>query len=167
MGGMGMAGMDKINARKLRKNMTEDERTLWKHLRLRQLGGYKFRRQQPIGKYIVDFVCLEKRLIIEIDGGQHSKQVAYDLERSSWLEAQGFRMLRFWNNQVLQETEAVREVIAEALGCYSHTPPPFPSPSRGEGRGGGDFPPQGGRKLDVDSDKKEVEFKETIIHKSI
>jgi very-short-patch-repair endonuclease len=80
-----MGGMDKINARELRKNLTEAERTLWRHLRLRQFGGYKFRRQQPIGNYIVDYVCLEKRLIIELDGGQHSKQIAYDSERTAWL----------------------------------------------------------------------------------
>jgi very-short-patch-repair endonuclease len=110
-----MGGMDRIKARELRKNLTEAELTLWRHLRLRQFGGYKFRRQQPIGKYIVDFVCLEKRLIIEVDGGQHSEQVSYDLERSAWLEEQGFRVLRFWDNQVLKETEAVKEVIIGPL----------------------------------------------------
>jgi very-short-patch-repair endonuclease len=114
-----MGGMDRIKARELRKNLTEAELTLWKHLRLRQFGGYKFRRQQPIGKYIVDFVCLEKRLIIEVDGGQHSEQVSYDLERSAWLEEQGFRVLRFWDNQVLKETEAVKEVIIGPLGHKS------------------------------------------------
>jgi very-short-patch-repair endonuclease len=111
--------MDRIKARELRKNLTEAELTLWRHLRLRQFGGYKFRRQQPIGKYIVDFVCLEKRLIIEVDGGQHSEQVSYDLERSAWLEEQGFRVLRFWDNQVLKETEAVKEVIIGPLGRKS------------------------------------------------
>ncbi len=114
-----MGGMDRIKARELRKNLTEAELTLWRHLRLRQFGGYKFRRQQPIGKYIVDFVCLEKRLIIEVDGGQHSEQVSYDLERSAWLEEQGFRVLRFWDNQVLKETEAVKEVIIGPLGRKS------------------------------------------------
>ena len=118
--------------RELRKNPTESEQILWEHLRLRQLGGYKFRRQQPLGPYFVDFVCLEKRLIVEVDGGQHSEQVAYDSERSAWLEAQGFRILRFWNNEVLKEIEVVKEVIAEALGCRS-TPHLNP-------------PPQGGRK---------------------
>ena len=128
-----MGGMDKINARELRKNLTEAERTLWRHLRLRQFGGYKFRRQQPIGNYIVDFVCLEKRLIIELDGGQHSEQIAYDSERNAWLEEQGFSILRFWNNQVLKEIEPVKQVIMEALGCKSHTPHLDP-------------PPQGGRR---------------------
>ena len=110
-------GMNKNKARELRRDMTDAEHSLWKHLRLRQLEGYKFRRQQPIGKYIVDFVCFEKQLIIEIDGGQHSEQVEYDSERSSWLEKQGFRVLRFWNNQVLNETDAVKEMILNTLAC--------------------------------------------------
>ena len=107
--------MDKSKVRELRKHLTETERALWKHLRLRQFSGYKFRRQQPIGKYIVDFACLEKRLIIEIDGGQHSEQTAYDLERDTWLESQGFSVLRFWNNQILKEMEAVKEIILDTL----------------------------------------------------
>jgi very-short-patch-repair endonuclease len=112
-----MGGMDRVKARQLRKNMTEAERTLWKYHRLRQFDGHKFRRQQPIGKYIVDFVCLEKRLIIEVDGGRHSEQVVYDLERNAWLEEQGFRVLRFWDNQVLKEIEGIKEMIIGALGC--------------------------------------------------
>ena len=76
-------------ARELRKNPTEGEQALWKHLRMRQLAGYKFRRQQPIGPYIVDFVSFERRVIIEVDGGQHSRQADYDTERTAWLEAQG------------------------------------------------------------------------------
>jgi very-short-patch-repair endonuclease len=107
--------MNRIRSRELRKNMTEAERRLWRHLRLRQISGYKFRRQQPIGIYIVDFVCLEKRLIVEVDGGHHSEQVDYDLKRCAWLEKQGYRVLRFWNKQVLKETEAVIMVIMEAL----------------------------------------------------
>jgi very-short-patch-repair endonuclease len=107
--------MDRSRAKELRNNPTEAERILWQHLRLRQLGGYKFRRQQPLGNYIVDFVCLEKRLIIEVDGGQHSTQAAYDQQRNTWLEAQGFRVLRFWNNEILQNTEAVKELIWQAL----------------------------------------------------
>ncbi len=114
--------MDKSQVRELRKHLTENERALWKHLRLRQFRGYKFRRQQPIGKYIVDFVCLEKRLIIEVNGGQHSEQTAYDLERDTWLECQGFSVLRFWNNQVLKEMEAVEEVIVDALTRRSLPP---------------------------------------------
>lgn len=111
-----MGGMDKIRARELRKNMTDAERTLWRHLRLRQFGGNKFRRQQIVGKYIVDFVCFEKRLIVEVDGGHHSDQVGYDSERTLWLQEQGFRVLRFWDNQVLKEIEVVEEKIMETLG---------------------------------------------------
>ena len=107
--------MSTNRARVLRKNPTDAERALWKHLRLRQLGGHRFRRQQPIGHYIVDFVCLEKRLVIELDGGQHPQQVDYDLTRSTWLQSQGFRILRFWNNQVLEETDAVKETILGSL----------------------------------------------------
>ena len=107
--------MDRSRAKELRNNPTEAERMLWRHLRLRQLGGYKFRRQQPLGNCIVDFVCLEKRFIIEVDGGQHSTQAAYDQQRSTWLEQQGFCVLRFWNHEVLQNIEAVKEVIWQAL----------------------------------------------------
>jgi very-short-patch-repair endonuclease len=88
---------------------------LWKHLRLRQINNLKFRRQQPIGKYIVDFVCLEKRLIIEVDGGQHDEQSSYDSNRDAWLNSQGYRILRFWNNQIFGELEAVKETIFETL----------------------------------------------------
>jgi len=125
--------MDKIKARELRKNLTEAERTLWKYLRLRQFDGNKFRRQQPIGKYIVDFVCFEKKLIVEVDGGQHNEQVIYDSERNEWLKKQGFRILRFWNNQILKEIDGVEGSIMEALSSYSYTPHLNP-------------PPQGGRR---------------------
>lgn len=94
-------GMDRSNARELRRHPTEAARILWRHLRLRQLGGYKFRRQQPLGLYIVDFICLEKRLIVEVDGGQHNEQTGCDSKRDTWLLAQGFHILRFWNHQVL------------------------------------------------------------------
>ena len=107
--------MSTKRARELRKNQTEAERTLWKHLRLRQFGAHKFRRQAPIGPYIVDFVCFENGLVIELDGGQHSEQVLYDSERTKWLESQGFHVLRFWNGQVLNETEAVKAAILEGL----------------------------------------------------
>ncbi len=84
-------------------------------MRLRQFGGCKFRRQQPIGKYIVDFVCVEKGLIVELDGGQHAQQASSDVERTAWLEAQGFRVIRFWNHEVLNEIDAVKEAIRGAL----------------------------------------------------
>jgi very-short-patch-repair endonuclease len=95
------------NARTLRKKSTDAERLLWKHLRMRQLGAYKFRRQQPIGDYIVDLICLEKKLIIELDGGQHTDNVNYDEKRSTWLEECGYRVLRYWNHDVLKTPEVV------------------------------------------------------------
>lgn len=110
-----MGGMQQARARQLRKNPTEAERTLWRHLRLRQLDGYKFRRQQPVGPYIVDFVCFEKRVILELDGGQHSTQTVYDTERSAWLEAQGFHVLRFWNHEIFQDIETVKGVIRKIM----------------------------------------------------
>jgi very-short-patch-repair endonuclease len=112
-------------ARELRNKPTEVERFLWRHLRLRQIDGYKFRRQRPIGKYIVDFVCLEKFLVIEVDGGQHDGENFYDTERDSWLRSQGFTVLRFWNHEVLSGTEEVLAVIQKALS----TPPPSSSPA--------------------------------------
>ena len=102
-------------ARELRKSPTEAELTLWKQICRRQLGGYRFRRQQPLGPYIADYVCFEKRLIIELDGGHHSDKTAQDSERTTWLESQGFRVLRFWNSQVMGEIDAVKQVIFEAL----------------------------------------------------
>jgi len=123
-----MGGMHRLRSRQLRRNLTEAEQALWRHLRLRQLDGRKFRRQQPIGPYIVDFICLERRLIVELGGGQHSNQTISDAERSAWLETQEFRVLRFWNHEVLQNIEAVKESIREALL------PPHPN-----------LPPQGGK----------------------
>ncbi len=105
----------RARARDLRKNPTEAERILWQHVRRRQLGGFRFRRQHAIGPYIVDFYCFEERVAIEVDGGQHSRQAAYDAERTSFLESEGVRVLRFWNNQVLGEVEAVKHVILEVL----------------------------------------------------
>ena len=85
----------RARARALRNNPTEVEKVLWRHLRMWQLDGYKFRRQQPIGNYIVDFVCLESRLIVELDGGQHMEQSDYDSDRDNWLRAQGFIVCDF------------------------------------------------------------------------
>jgi len=114
--------MNIMKARELRKNPTDAERKLWSHLRRRQIGGHKFRRQLPLGPYFVDFVCLEKKLVVEVDGGQHNEQGDYDVKRTEWLEAQRFRVLRFWNNEVLKEIEIVKEVIEEALGDGDNTP---------------------------------------------
>ena len=88
--------------------------------------GYQFRRQEPIGKYIVDFLCYQQRLVIELDGGQHQEQADYDTERTRWLEYRGFRVIRFWNDDVLRETEGVLEAIRIALqeGSLTSDPPP-------------------------------------------
>jgi len=98
---------------------------------MRQIHGYKFRRQFELGKYIADFVCLEARLIIEVDGGQHAEERYGDAERDEWLRSQGFRVLRYWNNQVLGELDAVLADIARALN--EKHPPSRPSPAGGEG----------------------------------
>ena len=98
-------------AKHLRKNSTDAERALWKHLRNKQLIGCKFRRQAPIGNYIVDFVCFSQSLIIEVDGGQHLTQTDYDAKRDKWLQSQGFTVLRFWDNDALADTDSVLERI--------------------------------------------------------
>ena len=105
----------KSKARQLRSNPTEAEKALWRQFRLRQIASFRFRRQHPLGQYIVDFFCFEKGLVIEIDGGQHSESVEYGARRTRWLESEGYRVLRFWNNQVLGEIEAVKQVILEEL----------------------------------------------------
>ena len=107
--------MDKMIAlgKVLRKRPTDAEQLLWKQLRLKQLEGLKFRRQQPIDNYIVDFVCFEKRIVIEVDGGQHAIQKEDDVLRDTYLNQQGFQVLRFWNNELLQNINGVLEVIKE------------------------------------------------------
>jgi very-short-patch-repair endonuclease len=117
-------------ARQLRRTPTDVERLLWRRLRFWQVDGYKFRRRQPLGNYIVDFVCLEKRLVIEVDGGQHAQEGNHDAERDAWLRAQGFTILRFWNNDVLKNIDGVMEMIVKSLQST-----PYLNPS-----------PQGGRK---------------------
>ena len=102
-------------ARRLRRDSTDAERALWSVLRNRQLGGYKFRRQTPIVRHIVDFVCMEQRLVIEVDGGQHQEQSRYDNERTALLESEGYRVLRFWNNELLTGLESVADVILVEL----------------------------------------------------
>ena len=122
----------KSRARALRRNMTDAERLLWRSLRDRQIGGWKFRRQHPIRPFIVDFVCVERKLIIEVDGGQHASEVQEDASRSSCLRKKGYRILRFWNNQVLKETEAVLDMIIAALDDDTPSPRLSP-PNLGEG----------------------------------
>jgi very-short-patch-repair endonuclease len=102
-------------ARELRRSATEAERALWGRLRAGKLENTRFRRQVPIGPYIVDFACLKSRLVLELDGSQHFDQASYDQARSAFLEAQRFRVLRFWNNDVTQRCDAVIETIAWAV----------------------------------------------------
>lgn len=102
-------------SRVLRRNQTEAETRLWHHLRDRRLAGCKFRRQVPLGPYFADFACVEKRLIVELDGGQHAEQLARDAQRSAFLQQQGFIVLRFWNDQVLREIDAVMQEILRYL----------------------------------------------------
>ncbi len=92
--------------RALRNNMSDAEQALWHLLRCRQISGLKFRRQHRFGDYILDFVCLENKLVIEVDGGQHEQQAWYDENRTQKLQAAGFRVLRFWNNEVLKEIKS-------------------------------------------------------------
>jgi very-short-patch-repair endonuclease len=101
-------------ARKLRKVATDAEIRLWSRLRKKQLDGFRFRRQQPMGPFVVDFFCPQASLIIEVDGGQHSDNERDD-SRTRWLEARGYRVVRFWNNEVLSNTEGVLLAILEAL----------------------------------------------------
>ena len=97
------------------KNMTDAECRLWYHLRGRQFDGKKFREQSPIGAFVVDFVCFESSLIVELDGGQHAAEVDYDEDRTAWLNSRGFRVLRFWNSQVFEELDVVLESIWNVL----------------------------------------------------
>ena len=113
-------------AREMRSGMTDAEALLWKLLRNRRLAGAKFRRQHPMGRYILDFYCVEQKLCIELDGGQHGEAMAYDQLRDQWLQGQGIRILRFWNNQMLMETEGVLEMIYLALLAVA---PATPAPA--------------------------------------
>lgn len=116
----------RTRACKLRANMTDAEHCLWRCLRNRQLHGFKFRRQVVLGTYIVDFLCIETKLIIEIDGKQHLYQCDYDKQRSLWMNRCGYQVLRFWNNEVLEDLDGVLEEISVYLLDG-------PSPQRGEG----------------------------------
>ena len=114
-------------AKQMRSAQTPAEQHLWRILRAKRLSGYKFKRQLPIDSYIVDFACLRHRLIVEADGGQHGG--ASDAKRDAYLRAQGFRVLRFWNNDILNNEDGVTESILTALAA------PLPNPSPAEGRG--------------------------------
>jgi very-short-patch-repair endonuclease len=108
--------------------MTDSERLIWTHLRAGRFGDWKFRRQVPLGPYIVDFVCFKARLIVELDGGQHVDRADYDAARTAWLEARGFSVIRFWNSDALAFTDDVLAAIWESLA-------PSPQPLSHEGRG--------------------------------
>lgn len=113
-------------AKNQRRHSTDAEQLVWHYLRAKKLEGLKFRRQQPIGPYIADFVCFEKNVVIEVDGGQHTVFEKKDRERNRWFEEQGYRVLRFWNHEVLSNIEAVLDAIRRAaLNTL-----PFPLPSR-------------------------------------
>ena len=107
--------MGSETARRLRENPTEAEKRLWDALRHRQIDRHRFRCQHPLGAYVVDFVCLAEKLVVEVDGGQHAIEADRDAERTAWLQSRGYRVLRFWNNDVLENTEGVAETIRTAL----------------------------------------------------
>ncbi len=123
-----------IHAKTLRSQMTPAEKILWYNLRAGRFFNYKFRRQAPIEKYIVDFVCFSSDLIIEVDGGQHSENEDYDEERTNFLRKKGFRVIRFWNNEVLKNIDIVLEAILKTLLEYPSpsvsTPRPLPQGAR-------------------------------------
>jgi BirA family biotin operon repressor/biotin-[acetyl-CoA-carboxylase] ligase len=117
-------------ARELRGRSTDAEMRLWHHLRAHRLGGLKFKRQQPLGPYIVDFMCFELCLIVEADGAHHLGSDA-DRDRDAWFRAQGYRVLRFWNDDILLRTQQVLEAILYA--SHARSPPaPFPRGDRGD-----------------------------------
>jgi very-short-patch-repair endonuclease len=125
-------GRTSPHARRLRREATDAERRIWYHLRNRQLGGFKFRRQVTIGRYVADLACIECRLIVEADGGQHGSE--QDDQRTAYLEALGWRVLRFWNNDILQQTGAVLETMLATCTARQkeEEPSPCPLPRAGE-----------------------------------
>ena len=128
-------------ARRLRRGQTETEKEFWSKVRNRAFGDHKFRRQHPIGRFIADFVCLDAKLVIELDGGQHLQQQEKDAARTAWLDREGYMVLRFWDNQVFKEWEGVAETVWRALTDRSPeprgmrtvplTPTPLPQGERG------------------------------------
>jgi len=111
-----------LRARTLRQNMTEVERRLWQILRSHQINGYRFRRQVPIGRYIADFAYHEARLIVEIDGGRHDRSSPRETERSEFLQSEGYRVLRFWNNEVRENLDGLQQTILDELRRATPTP---------------------------------------------
>lgn len=119
-------------ARELRGHLSDAEQRLWRYLRRKHLHGHRFRRQVPIGPYIVDFACLSAALVVEVDGSQHAKEHVYDEKRDGYLKSQGFRVLRFWSDQALRETEGVLMAILRELDNPRAPIPTFPR-KRGKG----------------------------------
>ncbi|HSI40500.1 MAG TPA: endonuclease domain-containing protein [Xanthobacteraceae bacterium] len=115
-------------ARRLRRDQTDAEQRLWAYLRNRQLGGWKFRRQVPVGCYVVDFLCPDAKLAVELDGGQHSTET--DAERTRIIEADGYLVIRFWNNEVNENIEGVLARIIETLRASTPHPTPLPDGER-------------------------------------
>jgi very-short-patch-repair endonuclease len=126
-----VATFHRARAKSLRSDMTDAELRLWSALRGHRLNGLSFRRQTPIGRFTVDFVCHDKRLVVEVDGGQHAEN-ARDIERDRWLASKGYRVLRFWNHDVLRNRSGVLEMIVAAAA--EHTPLPNPPPQGGRGQ---------------------------------
>ena len=123
-------------AKSLRTNQTDAESRLWYRLRAHRFMDMKFKRQKPMGRYIVDFVCMEHGLIIELDGGQHADSVVKDGRRDRWLQSQGYTVLRFWNSEVMQELDGVLERIRLVMVAKSSVAGPLPFPlSRTRARG--------------------------------
>ena len=117
----------KERARDLRRNMTDAENRMWYYLRNRRLSGYKFVREHVIGQYIADFVCREKKLVLEIDGGQHMDAVKYDAIRTKYLEDCGYRVLRIWNHEVFINIRGVMDCILHLLESVPHQTPSSPT----------------------------------------
>lgn len=129
---MATIGRTNAHARPLRRDATDAERRLWHHLRNRHLSGFKFRRQVTIGRCIADFACVECKLIVEADGGQHSDDA--DRARTTYVAELGWRVLRFWNNDILQDTDSVLHAILDACNkAEGAKPSPNPLPLAGEG----------------------------------
>jgi adenine-specific DNA-methyltransferase len=120
------------HARRLRREATDAEQRIWLSVRDRRLGGFKFRRQATVGPFVVDFLCAERGLIVEIDGGQHDQAV--DASRTAFMEARGYRVVRYWNNDVMQNLEGVLETLLAIVSASpAARPSPHPLPQAGEG----------------------------------
>ena len=130
-------------AKNMRRKPTNAEKRLWYFLHKKQLDGLRFRRQEPIGNFVADFVCPALRLVIEVDGGQHGVRTAKDAARTAWLQAQGYSVVRFWNTEVMDNIEGVLATIREEAQALQNAPPPHTSPSS-EGEVGARSAPGGG-----------------------